>query len=72
MCFSVLALIFFLTTWMQSILGYSAVGTGLRMLVFTGAALLFAPLAGRMTGTVSPRIVLPLSLALVVVGRCSR
>jgi len=67
-CFSVLALIFFLTTWMQSILGYSAVGTGLRMLVFTGAALLFAPLAGRMTGTVSPRIVLPLSLALVVVG----
>ena len=32
----VLALIFFLTTWLQSILGYSAVGTGLRMLVFTG------------------------------------
>jgi EmrB/QacA subfamily drug resistance transporter len=67
-CFSVLALIFFLTTWMQSILGYSAVGTGLRMLVFTGAALLFAPLAGRMSGTVSPRIVLPLGLALVAVG----
>jgi EmrB/QacA subfamily drug resistance transporter len=67
-CFSVLALIFFLTTWMQSILGYSAVGTGLRMLVFTGAALLFAPLAGRMSGTVSPRVVLPLGLALVAVG----
>jgi EmrB/QacA subfamily drug resistance transporter len=67
-CFSVLALIFFLTTWMQTILGYSAVETGLRMLVFTGAALAFAPLAGRMTGTVSPRIVLPLSLALVVIG----
>jgi EmrB/QacA subfamily drug resistance transporter len=67
-CFSVLALIFFLTTWMQSILGYSAVGTGLRMLVFTGAALLFAPLAGRMSGTVSPRVVLPLGLALIAVG----
>jgi EmrB/QacA subfamily drug resistance transporter len=67
-CFSVLALIFFLTTWMQSILGYSAVGTGLRMLVFTGAALMFAPLAGRMSGTVSPRIVLPLGLLLVAGG----
>jgi len=67
-CFSVLALIFFLTTWLQSILGYSAVGTGLRMLVFTGAALMFAPLAGRMSGSVSPRVVLPLGLALVTGG----
>jgi EmrB/QacA subfamily drug resistance transporter len=67
-CFSVLALIFFLTTWLQSILGYSAVGTGLRMLVFTGAALMFAPLAGRMSGSVSPRVVLPVGLALVAVG----
>jgi EmrB/QacA subfamily drug resistance transporter len=67
-CFSVLALIFFLTTWMQSILGHSAVGTGLRMLVFTGAALAFAPLAGRMSGSVSPRVVLPLGLALVAGG----
>jgi EmrB/QacA subfamily drug resistance transporter len=67
-CFSVLALIFFLTTWLQSILGYSAVGTGLRMLVFTGAALMFAPLAGRMSGSVSPWIVLPLGLALVAGG----
>jgi EmrB/QacA subfamily drug resistance transporter len=67
-CFSVLALIFFLTTWLQSILGYSAVEAGLRMLVFTGAALAFAPLAGRMTASVSPRVVLPLGLALVTVG----
>lgn len=67
-CFSVLALIFFLTTWMQSILGYSAIGTGLRMLAFTGAALALAPLAGRMTGTVSPRIVLTVSLVLIAGG----
>jgi EmrB/QacA subfamily drug resistance transporter len=67
-CFSVLALIFFLTTWLQSILGYSAVEAGLRMLVFTGAALAFAPLAGRMTASVSPRVVLPLGLALVTIG----
>jgi EmrB/QacA subfamily drug resistance transporter len=67
-CFSVLALIFFLTTWLQSILGYSPVGAGLRMLAFTGVALLAAPGAGRMTGTVSPRIVLTVSLVLVSVG----
>jgi EmrB/QacA subfamily drug resistance transporter len=67
-CFAVLALIFFLTTWLQSILGYSAVGTGLRMLVFTGAALAFAPLAGRMSGSVSPRVVLPVGLALAAGG----
>jgi EmrB/QacA subfamily drug resistance transporter len=67
-CFSVLALIFFLTTWLQSVLGYSAIGTGLRMLVFTGAALIVAPFAGRMTGSVSPRIVLTASLALIAGG----
>jgi EmrB/QacA subfamily drug resistance transporter len=67
-CFSVLALIFFLTTWLQSILGFSAVGAGLRMLVFTGAALMFAPLAGRMSGSVTPQIVLPLGLALTTGG----
>jgi MFS family permease len=38
------------------------------MLVFTGAALMFAPLAGRMSGSVTPQIVLPLGLALVAIG----
>ena len=67
-CFSCLALIFFLTTWFQSILGYSAIGTGTRMLVFTGAALAVGPIAGRATETVSPRLVLGLSLGLVSIG----
>ena len=67
-CFSCLALIFFLTTWFQSILGYSAVGTGARMLVFTGIALAVGPIAGKMTTSVSPRIVLALSLGLVSIG----
>jgi MFS family permease len=66
--FSVLSLIFFMTTWFQSILGYSAVGTGLRMLVFTSVAFAVGPLAGRMTDTVDPRIVLTLSLGLGAVG----
>ncbi len=67
-CFSCLALIFFLTSWFQSILGYSAIGTGARLLVFSGAALAFGPIAGKMTETVSPRIVLAVSLGCVSVG----
>jgi predicted MFS family arabinose efflux permease len=66
--FSVLSLIFFVTTWFQSILGYSAVGAGLRMLVFTSAAFAVGPVAGKMTNTVDPRIVLTLSLGLGAVG----
>jgi EmrB/QacA subfamily drug resistance transporter len=66
--FSVLSLIFFAITWFQSILGYSAVGSGLRMLVFTAVGVAIGPLAGRMTGTVDPRIVLTVSLVLAAVG----
>ena len=66
--FSVLSLIFFVTLWFQSILGYSAVGAGLRMLVFTSVAFACGPLAGRMTDTVDPRIVLTVSLVLGAIG----
>jgi EmrB/QacA subfamily drug resistance transporter len=66
--FSVLSLIFFMTTWFQSILGYSAIGAGLRLLVFTSVAFALGPLAGRMTDTVDPRIVLTGSLLLGAVG----
>ncbi len=66
--FSVLSLIFFMTTWFQSILGYSALGAGLRLLVFTSVAFALGPLAGRLTDTVDPRIVLTLSLGLGAVG----
>lgn len=70
-CFSVIALIFFFTTWFQSVLGYSAIGTGLRMLAFAGVGLIVAPLAGKMTETVDPRYVLALSLGLAAVGTIS-
>jgi EmrB/QacA subfamily drug resistance transporter len=66
--FALIGLIFFLTTWMQSILGYSPVQAGLRMMVLTLAALATGPIAGKMTGTVSPRITLTVGLALVAVG----
>ncbi len=68
MSFSLLGLIFFMTVWLQSVLGYSPVQAGVRMLAFTGVALLIAPLAGRMSGTVSPRITLTAGMALIAVG----
>jgi EmrB/QacA subfamily drug resistance transporter len=66
--FSLLGLIFFLTTWIQTILGYSPVQAGLRMLVLSAAGMISGPIGGRASETVSPRIVLPISLALVAVG----
>jgi EmrB/QacA subfamily drug resistance transporter len=71
LCFSVLALIFFFTTWFQSILGYSAIGTGARMLAFAGIGLVVGPFAGKLTKTVDPRFVLTAGLALAAVGALS-
>jgi predicted MFS family arabinose efflux permease len=68
MGFTLLALIFYITTWLQSILGYSPIGAGLRFLALFGPLLLIAPLAGRMTETVSPRITLTLGMALIAGG----
>jgi predicted MFS family arabinose efflux permease len=66
--FSVMSLIVFAATWFQSILGYSAIGTGLRLLVFAAVAVAVGPIAGKMTGTVSPRIMLTVSLVLAAAG----
>ncbi|HYB30876.1 MAG TPA: MFS transporter [Solirubrobacteraceae bacterium] len=64
LCFSVIALIFFFTIWFQSILGYSPIGTGARMLVFAGVGVLVGPLAGKLTASVDPRYVLTAGLLL--------
>jgi hypothetical protein len=53
---------------MQSILGYSPIQAGLRMMVMTVAGLATGPVAGKMTGTVSPRVTLPLGLFLASAG----
>jgi EmrB/QacA subfamily drug resistance transporter len=66
--FSVMSLIIFAATWFQSILGYSAIGTGLRLLVFAAVAVAVGPIAGKMTATVSPRIMLTVSLVLAAAG----
>jgi EmrB/QacA subfamily drug resistance transporter len=68
MGFSLISLVFYITTWLQSILGYSPIGTGLRFLTLFGPVLLIAPLAGRMSETVDPRITLTLGMVMIAGG----
>jgi EmrB/QacA subfamily drug resistance transporter len=65
---SLLATIFFMTTWLQSIQGFSPTGTGVRMLALSILALMTAPNAGRMVGRIHPRLPLGVGLLLVTVG----
>ncbi|MEV6482500.1 MFS transporter [Streptomyces sp. NPDC051576] len=46
---SIFSLTTYLTLYMQGVLGYSAIATGVRLLPFTGAIFLVAPAAGRLT-----------------------
>jgi EmrB/QacA subfamily drug resistance transporter len=71
MAFASITLLFYLTVWFQSILGYSPVQAGLRLVVFTGAALTVAPIAGAISEKVSPRITLTFGLVLIGVGSLS-
>jgi len=66
--FSVVSLIIFVVAWFQSILGYSAIGAGLRMLVFTAVAVVVGPYAGKLTVKADPRFVLTGGLVLAAVG----
>ncbi|HEU0316402.1 MAG TPA: MFS transporter [Solirubrobacteraceae bacterium] len=65
---SLLATIFFMTTWLQSIQGFSPTGTGVRMLALSVLALMVAPFAGRMVGKIHPRLPMGVGLILVTSG----
>jgi EmrB/QacA subfamily drug resistance transporter len=65
---SVIATFFFLTTWLQSIQGFSALGTGIRLLPLTVVALLVAPGAGRMVGKIHPRLPIGVGLGIIAIG----
>jgi EmrB/QacA subfamily drug resistance transporter len=71
MAFASITLLFYLTVWFQSILGYSPIDAGLRLVVFTGAGLSVAPIAGGISEKVSPRITLTFGLVLIGVGSLS-
>ena len=68
MAFASITLLFYLTVWFQSILGYSPIEAGLRLVVFTGAGLSVAPIAGAISEKRSPRITLTFGLLLIAAG----
>ena len=49
---SIFSLLAYLVIYVQNVLGYSAVATGVRFLFLSGAAFVFAAIAGRLTETV--------------------
>jgi EmrB/QacA subfamily drug resistance transporter len=59
------ALLLYLTLYLQDVLGYSALQTGLRFLVLSGGILLTSTLAGRLTAFVPIRFLIAPGLALV-------
>jgi EmrB/QacA subfamily drug resistance transporter len=62
------ALLLYLTLYLQDVLGYSALQTGLRLLVISGGILLTSAVAGRLTTQVPIRFLIGPGLALVGAG----
>ncbi|MFL5864198.1 MAG: MFS transporter, partial [Solirubrobacteraceae bacterium] len=62
------ALFLYLTLYLQDILHYSALQTGLRFLVLSGAILLTSGAAGRLTSVVPLRLLIAPGLACVGIG----
>jgi MFS family permease len=60
-----LAQFFFLALYMQNILGYSPLQTGVRFLPATVLIIIMGPLAGRLTDRVGPRPLMTLGLIIV-------
>jgi EmrB/QacA subfamily drug resistance transporter len=62
------ALLLYLTLYLQDVLGFSALHTGLRLLFLSGGILLTSTLAGRLTTRVPIRLLIGPGLVLVGVG----
>jgi EmrB/QacA subfamily drug resistance transporter len=65
---SIFAMFLYLTLYLQDVLGFSALGTGLRLLTASGAIFVVAALAGRLSSVVPVRFLIGPGLLLVGVG----
>src|SRR4051794_14448015 len=63
--FAMLGMFFFLTLYMQEILGFSPLEAGLRFLPSTLMVIIVAPIAGRLTDRIGARPLITLGLGLV-------
>ncbi len=65
---SLFAMLLYIVLYLQNALGYSALQTGLRLLVMSGCTMVFATIAGRMSERVPVRWLIGPGLLLVGVG----
>jgi EmrB/QacA subfamily drug resistance transporter len=65
---SAFAVITYLVLYLQNVLGFSAIGTGLRVLALSGAIFLTAGVAGRLTARVPTRLLIGPGFVLVGTG----
>jgi EmrB/QacA subfamily drug resistance transporter len=65
---SIFAMLLYLVLYLQDILGYSPLGTGVRLMVLSGGTLVTAVVAGRLTSHVPIRLLIGPGLILVGVG----
>ncbi len=66
--FAMLAMFFFSALYIQNILGYSPLQAGLRFLPSTLMIVLIAPISGRLSDRIGPRIPMTVGLAIVSVA----
>jgi EmrB/QacA subfamily drug resistance transporter len=66
--FAMFAVFFFIALYMQNILHYSPLQTGVRFLPTTLVVMVCGPLAGRLSDRVGPRVPLVIGLSLVAVS----
>ncbi|MGN6250199.1 MAG: MFS transporter [Marmoricola sp.] len=62
------SMLLYLVLYLQDILGYSALGTGVRLLVLSGSILAVSGIAGRLSSHVPVRALIGVGLVLVSVG----
>jgi predicted MFS family arabinose efflux permease len=65
---SIFSLLLYLVLYVQDILGYSALGTGLRLLVISGGILATSTIAGRLSSRVPVRFLIGPGMLLVGAG----
>jgi len=68
MFFGMIGTIFFLTLYLQDVLGYSPAQAGLRLLPLSGMILIFAPVAGKLSDRVGSRGFMTAGPALTAAG----